>query len=69
MLFCLLIFEKVSFLKHTKSDTDTDILPHLHLLLSRSLEMLILDEADRLLSLGFEQQLTTCLGFCPKQRR
>lgn len=35
----------------------------------RSLEMLILDEADRLLSLGFEQQLTTCLGFCPKQRR
>jgi len=35
----------------------------------RSLEILILDEADRLLSLGFHQALTTILGFCPKQRR
>ena len=35
----------------------------------KSLEMLILDEADRLLSLGFEFALNTILGFCPKQRR
>ena len=33
------------------------------------LEILILDEADRLLSLGFEFALNTILGFCPKQRR
>ena len=35
----------------------------------KSVEMLILDEADRLLSLGFEVALNTILGFCPKQRR
>ena len=35
----------------------------------KSMEMLILDEADRLLSLGFETALNTILGFCPKQRR
>lgn len=35
----------------------------------RSLEVLVLDEADRLLSLGFQQAITTILGFCPKQRR
>lgn len=35
----------------------------------KSLEVLILDEADRLLSLGFETALTTILSFCPKQRR
>jgi len=35
----------------------------------KTLEMLILDEADRLLSLGFEFALNTILGFCPKQRR
>ena len=35
----------------------------------KSVEMLILDEADRLLSLGFEAALNTILGFCPKQRR
>ena len=35
----------------------------------KSIEMLILDEADRLLSLGFETALNTILGFCPKQRR
>jgi len=35
----------------------------------RSLEVLILDEADRLLSLGFENAVNTILSFCPKQRR
>ena len=35
----------------------------------RNLEVLILDEADRLLSLGFDSALSTILGFCPKQRR
>jgi len=35
----------------------------------KSLEILILDEADRLLSLGFENALNSILGFCPKQRR
>jgi len=35
----------------------------------KSLEILILDEADRLLSLGFESALNTILSFCPKQRR
>ena len=32
-------------------------------------EVLVLDEGDRLLSLGFERSLTTILGFLPKQRR
>jgi len=35
----------------------------------KSLEILVLDEADRLLSLGFENSLNTILQFCPKQRR
>ena len=35
----------------------------------KSLEILILDEADRLLSLGFETAINTILSFCPKQRR
>ena len=35
----------------------------------KALEMLIMDEADRLLSLGFETAINTILGFCPKQRR
>jgi len=35
----------------------------------RSLEILILDEADRLLSLGFETAVNSILGMCPKQRR
>ncbi|XP_078489121.1 ATP-dependent RNA helicase DDX55-like [Ciona intestinalis] len=35
----------------------------------RSLEVLILDEADRLLDLGFHRTLTTILGYLPKQRR
>ena len=35
----------------------------------RSLEVLILDEADRLLELGFEQSINTILSYLPKQRR
>ncbi|VDM23209.1 unnamed protein product [Hydatigera taeniaeformis] len=35
----------------------------------RSLEILILDEADRLLDMGFESQLNSILGMLPKQRR
>ncbi|VDL63021.1 unnamed protein product [Hymenolepis diminuta] len=35
----------------------------------RSLEVLILDEADRLLDMGFEPQLNAILGMLPKQRR
>merc|ERR1719483_538163 len=35
----------------------------------KSLEVLILDEADRLLSLGFENAVNTILSLCPKQRR
>ncbi|KAF6203188.1 hypothetical protein GE061_003606 [Apolygus lucorum] len=35
----------------------------------KSLEMLVLDEADRLLELGFEKSLNTILEFFPKQRR
>ncbi|KAK4453043.1 hypothetical protein QBC34DRAFT_292397 [Podospora aff. communis PSN243] len=36
---------------------------------SSSFEVLIMDEADRLLDLGFSQELTRILGFLPKQRR
>lgn len=35
----------------------------------RSLEVLVLDEADRLLELGFEQNINTALSYLPKQRR
>nr|VZI10836.1 unnamed protein product [Spirometra erinaceieuropaei] len=35
----------------------------------RSLEILILDEADRLLDMGFEAQLNSILSLLPKQRR
>ena len=35
----------------------------------RNLEVLVLDEADRLLELGFEQSVNTILSYCPKQRR
>lgn len=34
-----------------------------------SFEVLVLDEADRLLDLGFSQALSTLLSFLPKQRR
>ena len=32
-------------------------------------ELLVLDEADRLLELGFEKSLTTILQYLPRQRR
>ena len=35
----------------------------------RCLEVLVLDEADRLLELGFEQSINTILSYLPKQRR
>ncbi|KAM4053958.1 ATP-dependent RNA helicase DDX55 [Anomaloglossus baeobatrachus] len=35
----------------------------------KTLDVLILDEADRLLDLGFEASINTILGFLPKQRR
>ncbi|CAH2295785.1 ATP-dependent RNA helicase DDX55 [Pelobates cultripes] len=35
----------------------------------KTLEVLILDEADRLLDMGFEASLNTILGYLPKQRR
>ena len=35
----------------------------------KSLEVLVLDEADRLLELGFEKSITTTLSYLPKQRR
>ncbi|XP_053728563.1 ATP-dependent RNA helicase DDX55 [Synchiropus splendidus] len=35
----------------------------------KSLDILVLDEADRLLDMGFEASLNTILGFLPKQRR
>lgn len=35
----------------------------------KSLEMLVLDEADRLLELGFEKSLNSILAYLPKQRR
>ncbi|KAK3683851.1 P-loop containing nucleoside triphosphate hydrolase protein [Podospora appendiculata] len=34
-----------------------------------SFECLVMDEADRLLDLGFSQELTRILGYLPKQRR
>ncbi|KAG8597530.1 hypothetical protein GDO81_002314, partial [Engystomops pustulosus] len=35
----------------------------------KTLDVLILDEADRLLDLGFEASINTILGYLPKQRR
>uniref|UniRef100_W5LL17 ATP-dependent RNA helicase n=1 Tax=Astyanax mexicanus TaxID=7994 RepID=W5LL17_ASTMX len=35
----------------------------------KALDVLVLDEADRLLDMGFEASLNTILGFLPKQRR
>ncbi|KAK3941720.1 hypothetical protein QBC46DRAFT_285469 [Diplogelasinospora grovesii] len=36
---------------------------------SSAFEMLIMDEADRLLDMGFSQELSRILGYLPKQRR
>ncbi|KAL5515762.1 hypothetical protein EMCRGX_G000978 [Ephydatia muelleri] len=46
----------------------TDPCCHLATLL-RHLEVLVLDEADRLLEMGFQQSLNTILSYLPKQRR
>jgi len=35
----------------------------------KALEMLVLDEADRLLDLGFHKSITTIFAYLPKQRR
>ncbi|KAK6183761.1 hypothetical protein SNE40_006366 [Patella caerulea] len=35
----------------------------------KALEVLVLDEADRLLEMGFETSINTILGYLPKQRR
>lgn len=36
---------------------------------TKSLEVLVLDEADRLLDMGFEKSINTILSYLPKQRR
>ncbi|CAL9078339.1 unnamed protein product [Musa textilis] len=46
-----------------------DIMERLDVLDFRSLEILILDEADRLLDLGFQKQLTYIISRLPKLRR
>lgn len=46
-----------------------DVMERAALLNCKTLEMLVLDEADRLLSLGFERPLTAILARLPKQRR
>lgn len=48
----------------TRKQEGLDLAAHV-----RSLEVLVLDEADRLLDLGFEVSINTILGFLPKQRR
>lgn len=48
----------------TRKQEGIDLAAHV-----RSLEVLVLDEADRLLDLGFEASINTILGFLPKQRR
>ena len=35
----------------------------------RSLEVLVLDEADTLLAMGFRENISQILAFLPKQRR
>jgi ATP-dependent RNA helicase DDX55/SPB4 len=35
----------------------------------KEVEVLVMDEADRLLDMGFEQQLTSIITKIPKQRR
>ncbi|KAJ4769064.1 RNA helicase [Rhynchospora pubera] len=46
-----------------------DIMDRLDMLDFRDLEILILDEADRLLEMGFQKQVTSILARLPKQRR
>ena len=46
-----------------------DMLSRVSEMKTRELEVLVLDEADRLLDLGFETTLTTIIQHLPKQRR
>eukprot|EP00667_Euglena_gracilis_P004415 EG_transcript_4437 len=46
-----------------------ELMLHSEKLILRTLEFLVLDEGDRLLSMGFHAQLDTILSFLPKQRR
>ncbi|KAG9444186.1 hypothetical protein H6P81_015526 [Aristolochia fimbriata] len=46
-----------------------DIMEHVDILDFRSLEILILDEADRLLDMGFQRQITSIISRLPKLRR
>jgi len=47
----------------------SDVMKRCERLDCRSLEVLVLDEADRLLDMGFKQQLDYIMGRLPKQRR
>lgn len=46
-----------------------DVLRRCPWLSCRSVEVLVLDEADRLLAMGFKQQLDAIMLRLPKQRR
>ncbi|CAH2074012.1 unnamed protein product [Thlaspi arvense] len=47
----------------------SDIMERMEILDFRSLEILILDEADRLLEMGFQKQVNSIISRLPKQRR
>ena len=47
----------------------TDVMKRSKLFDAKCLEVLVLDEADRLLSMGFKKQLDYIMGRLPKQRR
>ncbi|XP_041991499.1 DEAD-box ATP-dependent RNA helicase 18-like [Salvia splendens] len=47
----------------------SDIMEHMDMLDFRSLEILILDEADRLLDMGFQKQVSSIISRLPKLRR
>ena len=46
-----------------------DVMKRSALLETKTLEVLVLDEADRLLDMGFKKQLDFIMGRLPKQRR
>ncbi|XP_047938693.1 DEAD-box ATP-dependent RNA helicase 18 [Salvia hispanica] len=47
----------------------SDIMEHMKMLDFRNLEILILDEADRLLDMGFQKQVSSIISRLPKLRR